>query len=821
MKPNHFCLHAFLFGVFVLPFTLFAQPVQEWTRQAIQKMEWYKIRKQQPALFVHFDKNVYAPNETVWCTGYLLGGSSSDKQQQVMAVALMRNEDSMALAEDRFVLSGGLSFGSLQLPDSLQPGYYRLIAYTNSLVDGKPAASFIQPVTIKTATKNNFSVSLKLGEPVTAQSDSVIVVLKASVNDIFTLVSDAPVNYTIGTGKHRLSGSLITDAYGNLRFKLPMRLIYATDGSLQVRTTFKKESKLVQLQLPLPQKKMRVTFLPEGGNLAASVMNRVGWEVKDMLDEPLMTSGVLYQDGVIIDTIQTNGYGMGQFRFVPIAESRYSVRLISGGQPDTTTYLLPRAYTDQPSIKVEKAVCDDTLCLVVQQRNKTSAVQHYRFLVHNYSDAYRDFSVAVLPGAARTIKVALDEIPKGFAVITVLDSLGRPVAERLFFAHYNQHIVAAVTTDSSEYHTRQKIKLNIQLKDQAGKPVAGMVSVACVQDNRIDQRKMPDIESYFYLQQAMPALPYKKLPMNAAADSRDYLEDVLLVKGWRRYSWPELMQTVATDTSHVYQWLVWKGEVKKKEKKPVAPVHLSYVTEKGLGNMATDSTGRFTLSNDQLLLAHGKKLMLFVSDKRPDDYSIHVSNPYQETDRQVFERLSPDVPIDKVTERNSEALALKAGEAATTLATVTVTSSQSDHSFVAFGSNACGDYVCQYGILNCQNHPFGTPPVEGKVYRSRSGMITYLGCEKDKKQADQPHIVFLKGVYTAKEFYSADYTGMTPTEEMFLSTLYWNHLLPVSPERAAELSFSASDITGRFRVVIQGFTDGNLVTGEQLFRVVK
>ena len=56
------------------------------------KMHLYELKHPSATLFVHFDKNVYTNNETVWFTGYLLKSSQS-ALNHTLSVALLDNSD--------------------------------------------------------------------------------------------------------------------------------------------------------------------------------------------------------------------------------------------------------------------------------------------------------------------------------------------------------------------------------------------------------------------------------------------------------------------------------------------------------------------------------------------------------------------------------------------------------------------------------------------------------------------------------------------------------------------------------------------------------
>ncbi|MEJ7780754.1 MAG: hypothetical protein WKF68_14320 [Daejeonella sp.] len=140
-----------------------------------------------------------------------------------------------------------------------------------------------------------------------------------------------------------------------------------------------------------------------------------------------------------------------------------------------------------------------------------------------------------------------------------------------------------------------------------------------------------------------------------------------------------------------------------------------------------------------------------------------------------------------------------------------VANKQDDFLSGRLGRNACGDYVCSYGILNCQNHHFGTIPVKGKRYQSS----IYYGCILE----EQPNETVFKvsGVYTAREFYDLKQEDLL--EPQFLSTLLWRPGVITQENGETEISFITGDITGPFRIVVQGIGATDMIFGEANFIV--
>ncbi|MEO8174815.1 MAG: hypothetical protein ABI581_17085, partial [Sediminibacterium sp.] len=659
-----------------------------------------------------------------------------------------------------------------------------------------------------------FTASIRILDKIIPGSDSVTLGFKAVAKDIFTLPSNTLVTYTLGDGDKQIKGKLTTDVYGGVTFKLPVKQLDVTHNKLRLRADFNNETRRLQLSLPVNNNTPIVNFFPEGGSLTNGKQATVGWEVRDVFGDPLQVSAILYRDMEVVDTIQTNGYGMGKFTMVAEKGVQYHVKILKAGQ-ENIKYPLPLGIDNNISISVLHAVSNDTISF----RAGAAIPGSYYALVHNYTENFISFPMDLRSAGSRNFIVPLAEVPKGVVTLTIVDSLGRPVAERLFFAHYNKKQEIEIRTDAEEYPLRGKVTLQLTLKDAEGKPVNGLVSVACVQSNRIDVRKQTDIESYTYLGNELALLPFKKDPMGRDEENLAYLEDVLLIKGWRRYTWSDLMLAKPKDTMQNISSIAFDGAVipieqRKKIKKPIV---FSMLTDHGLEVKETDSVGKFKLKKEDLISQPDKKIFVFLDKKYKDDYRISLEEPYHVFSTKLAGQLVYEDFEAGLTEKNTDSMVLKKGERAETLQEVIVRSSKKDNSFFP-QKNACGDYVCMYNVLNCPNHPYGgTLPVKGKIYHSANRIdVMYAGCVPRNDQ-----FLSIKGIYSVKEFYNTDYTQLAPSEQSFLSTIFWDYSVSVSTGKPSEIVFYTSDIPGKFKVIVQGVTTAGVVHGEYVFNVVK
>jgi hypothetical protein len=788
-----------------------------------EKIRLYSLQNPSATLFVHFDKNVYANNEHAWFTAYLLKNNTT-AVHHTLGVGLMRNDDRSILTEGKFRIENGLAFGNLILPDSLPPGNYTFICYTDHVINGNPSALF--PITTKSSKTDDFVVELILRDSINAGIDSAKVLVRAYKQDL-SVVSKAAVNYFIGERTSPLlKGKIVTDKIGEAEIKIPLKQINGANNILQTEVSNGTDVKTFSLKLPVYKKETSVKFYPEGGNLVAGVQNLAGWEVKNNEGESLMVKAGLFENDKRISTVYTDANGIGKFNITPQLGNRYYVKFDDMTNNDSV-YVLPSLLQDAPVLSIKNALASDTL---IVELTKPKAGEQWVILIHNYHDSYLDFSI---PSASKRInlKIALDEVPKGLNAITLIDASGRPWSERIFFAHYDKKNDVKISTDTSFYTTRQKVKLHIKIADAQHKPVKAVFSIASVQANRLDPKKMIDIESYFYLKNDLSSFPYRSKIMTDDVENKEYLETVLLVKGWRKYLWQDVEKATASDTIQKNDSLTFTGYVLKNNKplkRPIQIIATNVIDSKisALDGFTTDSTGRFILPMDMiedLSLKGVIKLAVLNEDKLL--YKIILNDPYKDMNRMLASHVQLENTRLFIASHSSRADLLPAGEVVRKMAAVIIKARKDNSIYWSKGANVCGDYVCMYNVLNCINHPPGTngthAPVVGGRYRVFGGETTYNGCSELWKGKNKDYETTVDGIRTPMEFYVDDLSKKELSDPQYLSTIYWNHAVVTDGNGEASLEFYTGDIAGRFRIVLQGVTNNDVLYGEQFFEVVK
>ena len=769
------------------------------------KMAVYASCKNSDQLFVHTDKHIYTNNEYIWFSGWLLNcGNDSMPLHRLLSLTLVPADTRIPGIQQKFFMNNGYSYGSMQLPDSIAPGEYKLIAYTNVMgPDSLPLALFTQDLSVRSIRTPDFVASATMLEDTTGKKELLIAVRN---KENYQPIAGAELWLWCANSK---TIKAITDKRGTYRLNLSL-VDPGSAASAIIITKVKYHDEISYLQNKWPQKTMDrqldMRFYPEGGYLVANAICTIGWESKTSAGEPVTTRAVVFDNQQPIDTITTNEQGLGKFYLTVHPGASYAIKPIAWPaelQLKIEGYSLPVVLTKGVAISVPHAIINDSLfCKVF-----ASGYSQVNLVVHNFRTVFQQQVLAIKEGGTRVL-LLLDDVPKGLTAITLLDSNDRPLAERIFFAHYNSKTVCTITPDKKAYEKRQKVTVSFQLNNNE-QPVEGFASVACAQANRYDYSKHQDIESFTYLHGVLQNVPdytngegYKK---------EDHLEKVLLVRGWRRYTWQELMANKQPPASFYEAAINGKVIPAGKIKKPITIAILN--GNSTLPYTITDLAGNFACTYEQLGVDQGKKLWISDGDKY-SGHKVTMLDPFTDINKKLATRIHfNSIDANRYLQYAND-LALSDLKKVKSLAVVTVTAHKNnDNSLWGASANACGDFICPWGILNCRNHggfPGNRLPEKGKLYDiNGGGKVTYWGCALEEPSTAAA-ILQYEGIKMGKELYQIGEEEAAGAAPLFVSTIYWSPSLVFDKTGKATAGFNTGDITGRFRIVVNGMA-GNTV----------
>jgi hypothetical protein len=761
-------------------------------------------------LFLHTDKNVYTNNEQIWFSGFLKGDTALKVDQHRILFVVIKDEYHRVVVQGSYLMAEGISFGSLQLTDSVPPGNYHLIAYTNVVNrDMQPVAYFQTPVKIKYVKSQGMTVDFKILDGAAPARKYNIQITAKEKNG--TPIKGAKVSYICNESEINMG---LTDKMGS-------KLIVIDKGSISagnILVTVRSAANVQYLRIPFQRAAkagISVKFYPEGGYICADLLNTVGWVAASGDGRPLKVKAVLLEDNAPIDTIGTENYGIGKFSFVKRNRSVYQLRVLKNKfQAVDTLYNFPEPGQDAVTLRIPHAVANDTLSLSITSRYEKQVT----LLVHRYDNVSGKIKLVLQPLATKNVKVPLFDLPKGINTITILDSMDKPLAERRFFSAYDSNIKPELILPKPTYQKKEKVTVTLNLKDDKGNRVRGMVSVACVQGNRISESIKTDIETYTYLTSVLGSLP--SVAFDRPYDDKAYLEQILLVKNPPHN--PQKNRVNPADSAGGLRSNEFQGLVTRFNKKLSKNVKLTLLRDSAIDLIETRHDGSFSLSAENMITGYGKKISLLVNENNKEGYHISLTAPvFNLKGLEIDDFRTLDQKNDMVTDvTDKDELSLF--ENVNQLSEVTIKGKKDNAVFESFSSsyqgNACGDYVAICNGLNCPlpGHNYQKKaPIKGMEYIRHiitNNIITsnvaviYSGC------VDQPksNVFTFDGVYTTKEFYGVE-AGASPRGTDYLSTVYWNPGLLTDQDGSASFSFFTGDIPGEFKIIADGIATNGLV----------
>jgi hypothetical protein len=315
---------------------------------------------------------------------------------------------------------------------------------------------------------------------------------------------------------------------------------------------------------------------------------------------------------------------------------------------------------------------------------------------------------------------------------------------------------------------------------------------------------------------------------------RTYLEEVLLIKGWRRYKWQE-MEAEKADTGNNKQTSInVNGAITLYGKAIKKPANVMIITDSATNLIKTDTKGYFELPVNNILMNEGKKVHLLLQFSNDEGYQIKMTDVFGEVGRGIANNFAPvNYDLQRIYATNIDAVLFKNLNRVNKLKEVKIVGRQDDVfaespqplSLAMEHKNECGDYVCSYGILNCSNH-YGnsgnTIPVIGRMYLIDGTYYseTYKGCKVGPNKTKLETVSF-NGINYPAEFYGPDYAKFNPPDREDETTIYWKHACYLNSKKDVELSFYTSDITGLFDVIVQGVSSDDLIYQKIEFNVKK
>lgn len=571
----------------------FVQNIEE------QLSTYYEFRAEEK-VYLHFDRTMLKPDETLWFSAYVRNANNlepSAKSDMVYVEFIAPNGG--VLKQLKLVAKNGIAKGDIQTTAEMVGGIYKIKAYTNWQKNFK--TQFERNITLQKTVLPHLRMELDFQREAYGAGDEVVAKL-----DLKTLENTPLANFDFDY-QVSLAGQIFsnqkskTDAKGHVEFKFNLpKDLDTNDGLVNVLLQYNGQGESISRSIPIVLNKMDLQFFPEGGDLTAGFEQRVAFKALNEFGKPADVEGhVLNANGVIVSRFKSYHQGMGAFDLKAFNGDEYTAK-ITKPQNIVGEFPLPNVL-EKGNVMQVVDMNEDRVQVKVQNIDNESLT----LVLQSQGEVYNSISTSANAGV-HLLDIPTKGAPIGLAQLTLFDTQERPHAERLVFLNKDKTLDIKITTDKDQYLPREKVSMQIKVKDENGKPVKGNFSVGVTDDKLLSfaDDKQGKILAYLLLESDLkgeieePNFYFEPKEKHADKDQNIALDYLMMTHGWRRFTWK-------------YQESPIAGMIYPNEKAIVAGVVMddfgqvvkdAIVRIEGMDqSVVTDENGRFAFENVSLV----------------------------------------------------------------------------------------------------------------------------------------------------------------------------------------------------------------------------
>lgn len=578
--------------------------------QTVKKLKAFTQHHPQEKIYLHQDKSYYAVGDTLWFSGYVVD-ASTHRPSVVSKTVLVDLIDNKGEIKRQLVLynQGGKVNGEFLLNREIDPGRYRLRAYTQFMADFSRPYLFNRIFEIGLSGKKTVKAKLSYQHALQVQNKVINYHLRLFEGFEETLANRKLAIEIKAAGKTYTTEKIKVDAKGHVQgaIRLPSdhKVPYVELIASNTKNGFKES-----FRIPVQVRKKQLFFFPEGGDLTADLVNQVAFKALDKNGLGSEVKGYISnQKGQKIATIQSTHLGMGKFSFTPNRKGLYTA-VITHKDGTRQSFVLPTVKAKGYVLHVDNNGTEKVSFKILtsfRQKQKISVIGHRR------GQAAYAFEGEVSRSEPVAFDIPKTSLPGGLLHFTLFDAALTPQCERLVFIKKRNPLDIAIQMPATTVAPQEKVQLSLQVNNQQGGNAANL-SIAVVNTDLIETNEQHShIVSELLLKSDLRG--FVEQPNFYFKDNQpttnQALDLLMMTQGWRRFTWQQVLKPDEQVPDTISNGgLSISGIVKATSGWPLkeGTVTLIAPQAKMFKTTAIDKKGRFTFNN--LVLAKGTKILL-------------------------------------------------------------------------------------------------------------------------------------------------------------------------------------------------------------------
>lgn len=298
----------------------------------------------------------------------------------------------------------------------------------------------------------------------------------------------------------------------------------------------------------IEDEELDVQFLPEGGYLVSDVQGTVGVKVINSHGNGVKGArGIIRNNrGDSITAFITNNFGHAKFEILPQQEILYSATM-DNFQGKKQKILLPKSKPKGIAMSIRRISSDRIMILLGTNSVTRAEMGSKPFSLLFHRDGLLKHMEVVFPSDKNYVSYVLDSesLHPGTNIITLIDSYGNPLLERLVFNRNS--IKQGELKTSLGYVDRDSVSMHIDLerKSKGFLYLSASVLPAETKAYRHDYNILSTFLLTPYLSGSVENPKYYF--SNVSEKTEKDLDLLLLTQGWSRYEWKNIFENAPVE----------------------------------------------------------------------------------------------------------------------------------------------------------------------------------------------------------------------------------------------------------------------------------
>ena len=517
-------------------FSVFQAPAQVQSSQLPEyKLESYKKANPRELVYIHSDKEVYAPGESASFKAYVHDYYSvTPSNLNGRLFMLLIDGAGNGVVNSHFIIDRGKTSGTLDLPQDLPDGKYTLIGLTGVMQQGSIKNVFSKEIFIKESFVPSTFIMLSTPEEICEPLGSTRVNVR-----LYTL-SGKPYNkefsYLVNlNGQTIRAGTDKADKTG--RASIRVELPDYDDRSVAWVEVFVEQGDIIDrnsIRIPTQGSLLNLTFFPEGGNLIHGINTVVGFTAFNHFDEPIHIEGDLVDaNNNVVGNIASLTGGLGSFSITPDKANPLKVQ-ITKPESIPMVYDLPEITASGISLQFSSDIDSELQFEVISGQSELEGPIR--------AVAEKNGRIAwstVLPPVSNTsFSIPASDLGAGIIRVALLNERGQLRAHRAVFVN-NEDPKIAVKQDKSRYDLKDNPNLQVKHQNNPAEPFDCSISVT---DSRLNPNwnNAQDIFSYFTIGPSAGKFDFPTGYFLATDVEKEKIMDCLMLTEPNRFDWVQI-----------------------------------------------------------------------------------------------------------------------------------------------------------------------------------------------------------------------------------------------------------------------------------------